>query len=164
MGWWTRPIDPHLARLDADTFGFEGVILEGEIPAQILTGDGPIWNPQAQDWAAVVEAFRTYAGDKAVATSWSPFQTYVLEGGSWLVRPNRALADPLVDAGWYALPYVYPAEHPGITIEAQVGYGAFLGWPDGEPVLGCYGGFELEDFPTRFDYAGFSIWDAGEVF
>lgn len=102
-----------------------------------------------------------------MATSFGPFQSYVLEESSWVLRPDVYRAEPLIDAGWYCLPYVYPAEHAGITVDEMMFYASHYGpeWSRAEPVCGVYGGYTIDDpaFAGRVNCPGWSIWDAGEI-
>lgn len=165
--WRTRGFTAQDASTDVSTLEAQLFISEAEIPAQILVDDTPHANPQAQDWNALVEALGPHRISKAVATSFSPFQSYRQEAGGWALRPDRALAQPLIDDGWYCLPYVYPAEHAGITVDEMLGYAEHYGpeWSHAEPVLGVYGGYTLDDpaFAGVSRCSGFSLWDAGEV-
>lgn len=163
VGWVTRDYTGASARQMVNNAGVRGVILEGEIPAQNLTPDGPVTNPQAPDWNEVVASFYSYTGDKSMATSFTPFQSWHMSGGDWRLIPDRSIAAPLIEAGWYLMPYVYPAENPGSIPSALFYSSHYPGWDDPEPVLGCYGGYELTDFPERNTVAGYSIWDAGQV-
>lgn len=163
VGWVTRDYTGASARQMVNNAGVRGVILEGEIPAQNLTPDGPVTNPQAPNWSEVVAAFSDYPGDKGMATSFTPFQSWHYVQEQWKLLPDKNLARPLIEAGWYLMPYVYPAENPG-TISTALHYSShYPGWDDPEPVLGCYGGYVLENFPERSSVAGYSIWDAGQV-
>lgn len=143
-----------------------GLVVEGEIPAY----DNGVPNPQAQDWPELVLQTADLEIDKAVATSWAPFQ-----GPTNLPAP--ALAAPLIRAGWYVMPYVYPAENPGDTVAGKLAYAKHYtherapddldpgeGWYDPEPVLGLYQGKEIDDpeFAGWEECAGVSIWDAGD--
>lgn len=93
--------------------------------------------------------------------------------------PAPELAKELIVHGWYVQPYVYPAEHAGITVERQLAYAEHYtheeapgvlpegtGWYAPEPVLGTYGGFTLNspNFAGKDTCAGYSAWDAGELF
>jgi hypothetical protein len=164
--WMTRGFtatDALQACLDS---GADGFISEGEIPAEKPDGS---MNPQAQDWPALVTALDGLAISKGVATNWAPF----VHGDG---TPAPEYAKPLVEASWHCLPYVYPSEHAGITPERQQFYAQHFthngsptiidsgyGWYETEPVLGCYGGYTLDDFPTRDEYVGWSVWAAEYV-
>lgn len=158
--WLTRPFDALQAELAVIQSAGDLLVLEAEIPA--YANGAP--NPQAVNWPAVVERLRPYALPKAVATSFGPF---IGADG----RPDQALADPLIEAGWYCLPYVYPAEHHGVTVEGQVFYASHYGpeWSHAEPVLGCYSGpfgsYDLSSdaFDGYLEQPGASVWDAGSV-
>jgi hypothetical protein len=117
-------------------------------------------NPQAQNWPALATALSGEGIDCAVATSWTPFQ-----GPTGL--PDPELARPLIEAGWYVLPYVYPAENPGASVGDARFYAQHYGpeWAHAEPVLGVYGGVTLADprFAGKDDCPGYSLWDASEV-
>ncbi len=147
----------------------------------MLDGDERKPNPQAQDWEELADVFSQRPDvDKAVGTSWSPFQKYAKnEAGQWLVVPAPEYAKSLIEAGWYCLPYVYPAETPTHSVAGALFYaknytheaapqvlGLGVGWYYPEPVLGCYGGFKLDSpvFAGKETCAGYSIWDAGEIF
>lgn len=133
------------------------IVLEGEVPA--YANGQP--NPQAPSWDLIAQQLLPFDKvDKAVATNWSPFQN--ADG-----TPSRELAGPLMRHGWYCLPYVYPAEHPGITVDKQLSYAQHYApqWAKAEPVLGVYGGFTVASpaFNRWRDCNGASLWDAGEV-
>ena len=156
--WRTRNFSADDAREDVLTLGPQLFVAEGEIPS--FQGDGSP-NPQAQDWPELVEALDEFDIPKAVATSYTPFRT---PAG----LPSQALARPLIEAGWYCLPYVYPSEHVGVTVEQQITYAQHYGpeWGAGaEPVLGVYGGYTVDSpaFDGKEDRPGYSLWDAGEV-
>lgn len=147
------------------------VVLEAEVPAQIMTSNGPVENPQAPDWEDIATRLDRYDIAKAVASSFGAFQTYRLENGRWFLRPDPERAAPLIDAGWYLLPYVYPAEHQGATVAGQLFYASHYGpeWTHAEPVLGCYSGlfgsFTIDSpaFEGYDDQPGASVWDLGSV-
>lgn len=155
--WRTRGFTAQDAANDCATLSPQLFVAEGEIPA--YRGDGSP-NPQAQDWVALADALEPYPVECAVATSFTPFR-----GPDQ--RPSQELADPLIEAGWYCLPYVYPSEHLGVTVEQQVTYAAHYGpeWAHAEPVLGVYGGYTIDspEFAAKASCPGFSLWDAGEV-
>jgi hypothetical protein len=165
--WRTRGFTAADAAYDVSTLHPQLFIAEGEIPAQILRDDGPHPNPQAQDWVALADALDHWPIDCAVATSFGPFQSYVQEGDRWVVRPDPEIARPLIEAGWFCLPYVYPAEHHGITARRMLDYAAHYGpeWAAAEPVCGVYGGYTIDDpaFAAKDGAPGYSLWDAGEV-
>jgi len=166
VGWLTRDFTGASARAMVDTAGVRGAILEAEIPAEIMVGGEPRANPQAPDWNEVADAFSDYPHDRAVATSFGPFTHYVREPDGWALRPDPVKAKPLIDGGWYLMPYVYPAEHATATVESQMFYAThYPGWYAPEPVLGVYGGFTLSHpaFDGYQECAGYSLWDAGEV-
>lgn len=166
------------ACLDVEPDGF---IAEGEIPAEFPDGRP---NPQAQDWFALADALNDLPIDKAVATSWAPFQTFVLSPTPEnpqrrIIVPHAPYASTLIKRGWYCLPYVYPAETPTHTVAGALQYARNFtheraptvlaegeGWYDVEPVLGVYGGKTLEspEFAGWRATASVSIWDAGEEF
>jgi len=155
--WRTRGFSSQDAFNDVATLNPEKFVAEGEIPAY-MNGQP---NPQAQDWnalASVLEQFDDLTC--AVATSFGPF---IGPDG----KPDPDLAKPLIDAGWYCLPYVYPAEHAGITLEEMAFYATHYGpkWAHAEPVLGVYGGFTVDSpaFDGKDECPGYSLWDAGEV-
>lgn len=147
------------------------IVLEGEVPAQRMVSGVPIENPQAPSWEAIGAALEPYDISKAVATSFGPFQSYKLENGEYVLRPDPGRAAPLIERGWYCLPYVYPAEHLGATVAGQLAYANHYGpeWSHGECALGCYSGphgtFTI-DSPAFAGYdkqPGASVWDAGSV-
>ena len=155
--WRTRGFSAQDAANDCATLSPRLFVSEGEIPA--YRGDGSP-NPQAQDWPALAAALEPYPVECAVATSFGPFQD---SAG----LPSQELADPLIEAGWYCLPYVYPSEHFGVTVEQQIAYAAHYGpeWSHAEPVLGVYGGYTIDspEFDAKSECPGFSLWDAGEI-
>jgi len=169
--WLTRDFDG--AEVEAAVIASDPdlVVLEAEVPAQILQSSGPIENPQAPNWEDIAERLTSYDIGKAVATSWGAFQSYRLENGSWFLRPDPERAAPLIERGWYVLPYVYPAEHPGMTVSAAKFYATHYGpeWSHCECVLGCYSGpfgsFTIDSpaFEGYDDQPGASIWDLGSV-
>ena len=131
----------------------------------------PVENPQAVNWEQVGATLEPYQIDKAVATSFGPFQSYKLENGQYFLRPDKTRAKPLIDRNWYCLPYVYPAENLGATVDGMMFYASHYGpeWSHGEPVLGCYSGahgsFTIDSpaFNGYLDQPGASVWDAGTV-
>lgn len=172
--WLTRDFTAQQARAAVLQTGARAFVAEGEIPAQ-LPGGTP--NPQAQDWEALVEELEDIHIDKAVATSWSPFQKWSAEANNMVPAPE--IAAPLIRDGWYCQPYVYPAEHAGITVGHALAYSKHYtheaapavlaegeGWYHPEPVLGVYGGFTIDSpaFNGKDSCVGYSLWDAGEVF
>lgn len=171
----TRNFTAAMARAAAVETGAHIFVAEGEIPAQILTPNGPIPNPQAQDWADLAFHMGGLGIDLAVATSWAPFQKWIFEAQQqrWVLVPAPEFAKPLTDANWYVLPYVYPAETPGHSVAQAKAYAThFPAWAGSEePVLGTYAG-QFGDFrdlaSAPFDgkdtCAGWSVWDAGEQF
>lgn len=166
--WMTRNFTAVEARAAVLHSGAKGFVAEGEIPAYA----GGMPNPQAQDWHSLVNALADLPIDKAVATSYAPFQ-----GAS--NGPMAELAKPLIDAGWHLLPYVYPAENPGDTIEGKAQYAehythdarpdlfdAGVGWYHIEPLCGAYAGAHgdysdiSQSFPTRDNYRSTHFWAA----
>lgn len=159
----------------------DGFVAEGEVPGQNPDGTP---NPQAQNWPELQWMLEDVPCDKAVATSWSPFQKFVdLPGGGRGAVPAPETARVLIRHGWKVMPYVYPAEHKGVTVASMLQYarhhtyeeapGVFdpgEGWYTPEPVAGVYCGvhgcFTLEspNFNGIENCAGFSVWDAGEEF
>lgn len=169
--WLTRdfgPADCVAAVLATDP---DLIVLEAEVPAEILTPNGPVDNPQAPDWEAVALALESFDIDKAVATSFSAFRKWVRVGDQWQLHPDPDRAAPLIERGWYCQPYVYPAEHQGMTVERAIAYASHYGpeWAHGEPVLGCYSGahgsftIDSPEFDGYDDQPGASLWDAGTV-
>lgn len=167
--WMTRDFSAADARAAVIASRCTGIVSEGEIPAYAQGQP----NPQAQDWVELDQALSDLPIAKGVATSWSPFQGP--DG-----KPAPAIAKPLIEAGWHCLPYVYPAESPGASIDRAAFYASHFtheaapgvlapgqGWYAIEPVLGCYSGaygsFTLDDFPGRHDCLGWSVWAAEYV-
>lgn len=173
--WMTRGFSAAEARQATVESGARGFIAEGEVPAEFTNG-AP--NPQAQNWPELAWELEGLDGvQKAVATSWAPFQRWeqTALGPKLLPAPEKAKA--LIEARWHCMPYVYTAENPSDNIPEKVAYarhftherapsvlGPGEGWYEIEPVLGTYGGFELEDFPERDECIAWSAWDAGELF
>lgn len=169
--WLTRDFGPAECEAVVTVTDPDLIVLEGEVPAQILQAGGPVENPQAPDWEAIAVRLEPYDIDKAVGTSFAPFQTYVPDGNSWLLLPDVERAKPLIERGWYVLPYVYPAENEGSTVSGQLFYSSHYGpeWSNGEPVLGCYSGpfgsftIDSPEFNGYENQPGASVWDAGSV-
>jgi hypothetical protein len=170
--WMTRDFTAAQAQAAVATTLCDGFIAEAEIPAQ-MHGGGT--NPQAQNWAELAVALEPFDCDKAVATSFAPFQKWI--GGQLLPAPE--LAKPLIERGWTCMPYVYPAENPGDSVAGKLDYCRHFtheaapsildpgeGWYEPEMVLGVYGGKTLDspEFNGKRSLAGFSVWDAGEEF
>ena len=168
--WMTRNFTAAEARAAVIASGARGFVAEAEIPAQHPDGSP---NAQAQDWPALVAALADLGVDCAVATSWAPFQVW----SQGRTLPAAELAAPLIKAGWYVMPYVYPAENPSDTVASQVDYARHFthearpdvlspgeNWYDPEPVLGCYQGKTLDssEFAGWESCASISIWDAGD--
>lgn len=158
--WLTRPFTAAEARQRVVESGADGFVAEGEIPG---------FRPEAQNWVELVFELADLDIDKGVATNWAPF---VDQAG----LPDASKAKALIEGGWHCMPYVYPAEHAGITPEQQAYYARHytheaapsvldpgVGWYAIEPVFGCYGGFKPEDFPTRGNYIGSSDYAAEYV-
>lgn len=140
----------------------DGFLGEAEIPAEILLGEGPVNNPQAQNWPELILALQDLPIEKGVVTNFGPFVKWVLENGVWVSRPAPEKSRPLIDAGWHCLTECYTAESPNSTPDRTNFYATVnLGWPKTQPVLGIYGGKTLNDFPTRDNYQNWSVWDAG---
>lgn len=177
--WMTRDFTAAHASAAVGAVLPDGFIAEGEIPAQRHDGSP---NPQAQDWMALALALDPWAGDidLAVATSFTPFQKWAQNpDGSRSLLPAPEMAEPLITRGWKCMPYVYPAESPGDSVAGKLAYckhftheaapdvlAAGEGWYLPEPVLGTYGGKTLDspEFAGKESCAGFSCWDAGELF
>lgn len=164
--WMTRDFSAAEARGAVLATGASGFVAEGEIPA--YANGAP--NPQAQDWQELADALADLPCQKAVATSYAPFQ-------GPMNAPEAELAKPLIDAGWHLIPYVYPAETAGDSIPRKAFYADHYthearpdlfdpgeGWYHIEPVLGCYSGehgsFAVDDFPERDQCIGWSVWAA----
>lgn len=146
--WLTRPFDAAIVRQAALDSGAAGVICEGEIPGYV---------PEAVDWAAVAAAVADLPIHKAVVTN---FAAFVTEEG----LPDPSKSAPLVQHGWACMTECYLSEAPMATPENTDFYArAHLGWTATQPVLGLYGGKTFADYPTRDNYANWSVWDAGEV-
>lgn len=167
--WMTRDFTAAEARGAVLATGASGFVAEGEIPAYAQGQP----NPQAQDWQELADALADLPIQKAVATSYSPFQ-----GPTH--GPEAELAKPLIDDGWHLIPYVYPAENAGDNIASKAQYAQHFthearpdlldpgeGWYNVEPVLGCYSGahgsFTVDDFPLREECIGWSVWAAEYV-
>ena len=132
----------------------QGVIVEGEIPAEIGPGQA---NPQAVNWAELAHVMADLPIPKAVATNFAPF---IHHDGT----PAPEIAKPLIDAGWACITECYLGESPNSTPENQDFYATRnLGWPETQPVIGLYAGKTWADYPTRDNYRNWSVWDAGEV-
>lgn len=172
----TRNFTGPMARDIVATFSPKVFIAEGEIPAEHPDGSP---NSQAQDWADLDFHLSGFDIDKAVATSFAPFQKW--RNGQLLPAPEKAKV--LIDNGWYCLPYVYPAESLGDSVAGKLAYCRHFtheaaptvlapgkGWYRPEPVLGTYCGingcFTLASpqFAGKEVNGGYSIWDAGEQF
>lgn len=177
--WMTRDFSASQARQAVQQSGAHLFIAEGEIPAQMLVpGDGPqgavvVPNPQAQNWSELAFFLGDLGIDRGVATSWAPFQKFVVENNQWALRPAPELAKPLTDDNWYVLPYVYPAETPGHSVASARAYAEhYPEWSgEEEPVLGTYSGqfgdfrdLDSAPFTGRETRVGWSVWDAGEQF
>ena len=178
--WMTRDFTAAMARAAVTQCGAHLFVAEGEIPAQMIDSSGNVVsNPQAQDWADLAFHLSDLGIDRAVATSWAPFQKYVWStpGGEQLptlkLVPAPEFAKPLTDDDWYVLPYVYPAETPTHSVAGAKQYAQH--YPDWagheEPVLGTYSGpfgdfgdLDSAPFTGRDTCAGWSVWDAGEQF
>lgn len=159
--WFTRsgqpgndmdftPAEALKACVESQCDGFLG---EGEIPAEIGPG---VPNPQEQNWPALIEVLKDVPIPKGTVTNFAPF---VHNDG--LPYPEKA--KPLIDAGWHCLTECYDmGGDPSTWIERRNFYATQnLGWPRTQPVLGIYGGRTFADFPTRDQYANWSVWDAG---
>lgn len=146
--WLSRPFDAQTVRAACLAAQPDGVALEAEIPG---------WVPEAVDWPSVIAATADLPIAKSVVTN---FAAFVTQDG----LPDRAKSQPLVDAGWACLTECYLSEAPMATPENTDFYArAHLGWTATQPVLGLYGGKTFDDYPTRDNYANWSVWDAGEV-
>jgi hypothetical protein len=146
--WLTRPFDAAAVRQAVLASGASGVICEGEIPGYV---------PEAVDWQAVATAVSDLPVHKAVVTN---FAAFVDEHG----LPDPSKSAPLVQNGWACMTECYLSEAPQATPENADFYArAHLGWTSTQPVLGLYGGKTFADYPTRDNYANWSVWDAGEV-
>lgn len=146
--WMSRPFDAGLVRAACLNSKADGVILEGEIPG---------WVNEAVNWPSVISAIEDIPIAKSVVTNFAPFVT---ETG----LPDRSKSQPLIDAGYACLTECYLAENQNATPENTDWYArVHLGWASTQPVLGVYGGKTLADYPTRNNYANWSVWDAGEV-
>lgn len=171
--WMTRNFTAAQARSAVVQSGSRLFVAEGEIPAEMIVNGNVAPNPQAQDWTDLAFHFHDLGIDKAVATSWAPFQKYVPDGNGFQLIPAPEIAKPLTDDDWYVLPYVYPAESFGQSVYSAKAYARhYPAWKGHEePVLGTYVG-EHGDFKDltnpAFDgkdtCAGWSVWDAGEQF
>lgn len=152
--WMTRDFVAADVRKAAIESGCSGIILEGEIPAENAPG---VPNPQAVDWASVAAAISDLPIPKAVVTNFAPFVHHA--GAPW---PEKA--NPLIDAGWACMTECYLSESPDSTPENTNYFATVnLGWKETQPVLGCYGGKTLADYPTRNNYRNWSVWAAGNV-
>lgn len=167
--WMTRDFSAAEARGAVLATGASFFVAEGEIPAYAQGQP----NPQAQDWPELVDALADLPIQKAVATSYAPFQGPTN-------APMAELAKPLIDDGWHLLPYVYPAEEPGASIPGKAFYATHYthearpdlfdpgeGWYHIEPVLGAYSGphgsYTVKSFPERDECVGWSVWAAEYV-
>jgi hypothetical protein len=146
--WLTRPFDAASVRAACLASQAAGVICEAEIPGFV---------DAAVDWPSVVGAVGDLPISKAVVTN---FAAFVTQDG----LPDPSKSKPLVDAGWACMPECHLAEAPNATPENGDFYArAHLGWTATQPLLGMQGGKTFADFPTRDNYANWSVWDAGEV-
>lgn len=157
--WFTRPIDPGVARQACVESGAQGFLAEAEIPSEwVNPATGQVEpKPEAQNWPALIHELSDLPIPKGVVTNFAPF---VHANG--LPYPEKAR--PLIDAGWFCLTECYLAENANSTPERTDFYAkANLGWSETQPVLGIYGGKTLDDYPTRNNYRNWSVWDAASV-
>lgn len=178
----TRDFTAEQAQIAIDRCLPDGFIAEGEIPADHPNGSP---NPQAQDWHELADRLDGYDIDRAVGTSFGPFQKWRYNGSLERMEllPAPEYAKPLIEKGWTCIPYVYPAESFGDSVAGKLAYCRHFtheacpeilapgqGWYNPEPVCGTYSGpfgnYELNDpaFAGKESCAGFSVWDAGEQF
>lgn len=150
----TRNFTPQDVRQAAINSGCEGIIVEGEIAAEIGPGQP---NPQAVDWDELVSVMADLPIPKAVATNFAPFMHH--DGSPW---PEKCAS--LIANKWACITECYLGESPNSTPDNQNFYATRnLGWPETQPVIGLYGGKTWSDYPTRDSYRNWSVWDAGEV-
>jgi hypothetical protein len=149
--WLTRNFTPAQVRAAVIASNCTGILLEGEIPAEIAPG---VPNPQAVNWPEVINQLSDLDVAKGVVTNFAPFVHH--DGSPW-----PEMAAPLIADGWACVSECYDMSgDPTKWIERRDFFAKQVGWYVTQPALGVYGGRTLDDFPTRNDYPNWSVWSA----
>jgi len=149
--WMTRDFTAAEARQAVVESQAQGFLAEGEIPAESAPG---IPNAQAQNWSELIFQLSDLQIPKGVVTNFAPFTHH--DGTPWADK-----AKPLIDAGWSCHTECYDLTgDPTQWIPRRDFYAKQLNWPSTQPVLGLYAGRTFADYPTRNEYANWSVWAA----
>ena len=153
--WLTRPFDAASARQAAVESGCQGIILEGEIPAEWVNPSGVLEpKPDAVNWPECVFHLQDLPIPKACVTNFAPFVHH--DGSPW---PDKA--SPLINAGWACITECFITESPNSTPANTDFYAkSALDWPTTQPMVE---GWHLADYGDLSAYANVSHWDAGNV-
>lgn len=144
-GWFTRPFTPEQVRQACVELALQGIILEGEIPAN---------QPNSVDWVDVIWHLADLDIPKAVVSNSAAFTD---PQGNYL--PEKA--KPLIDDGWAYISECFISESPNATPErADWVVTTKLGWPRTQPMIE---GWHVEDYGDLSRFQNISHWDAGNV-
>jgi hypothetical protein len=147
--WLTRNFSAAQVRQAVVESGCEGVLLEGEIPAESAVG---VPNPQAVNWPEMILYLSDLDVYKGVVTNFAPFTHH---DGS----PYPEKAAPLIADGWSCHTECYDMDgDPAHWIERRAFFAEQVGWALTQPAIGVYGGRTMDDFPTFYDYRNGSVW------